>query len=530
MSASTQKKIRQQEREQGVEKHQLAQQKAEKAAKRASRVKLTSWIVVIVILAAALLISSGFYYSHFTALKAGDVSYSAAEYNFFYKSYVNNFVTQNSQYLSYLGLDTTKPYDKQPCGISEGKTWEEYFKDSVKSEIQEVTAMYADAEKNGFKLSEDDQKSLDDTLSSIETSYKTSDYSTANAYIASLYGKGCTVAIARDLITKSYIAQSYSADKEKSLTYTEDDLKSYYDSNKDDLDSYTYVNYFVSGEASTSSSAATATDVSASPAATATDVSASPAASASPSPSAEELMTAAKEKADGIVAAGKTEDAFKAAAKEVSGSDVSESTTQGKSLTSDYANWLKDASRKAGDTTVIKTDKGYYAMYYVSRETNDYFTQNVRHILFKATADSNGKYTDEAKAAAKEKADAELAKWEVGDKTEDSFTALAQADSEDTGSKANGGLYENVYKGQMVSTFEDWCFDASRKAGDTGVIYGEASGSYAGYHVMYYVGQGEMYRYKLAEDAKREADFTSWKDALLKNYELKEGWTAKFVG
>ena len=33
-------------------------------------------------------------------------------------------------------------------------------------------------------------------------------------------------------------------------------------------------------------------------------------------------------------------------------------------------------------------------------------------------------------------ADAELAKWKAGDKTEDSFAALAQADSEDTGSKA----------------------------------------------------------------------------------------------
>ena len=31
------------------------------------------------------------------------------------------------------------------------------------------------------------------------------------------------------------------------------------------------------------------------------------------------------------------------------------------------------------------------------------------------------------------------------------------------------------------------------------------------------------------EDAKRDADYTSWHDALLKNYELKEGWTAKFV-
>lgn len=522
MSASNQKKIRQEQREQGVEKRQVAQQKAERAQKRTTHIKVTVWVVVLAIVGVTLLISSGLFYSHFTALKVGDVNYTAVEYNFFYKSYVSNFVNQYGQYLSYMGLDTTKPYDQQT--YQDGQTWADFFKESTQSQVKEVTAMYAEAQKAGFKLSEDDQKSLDTTLESIETSYKTSDYSTADAYLASLYGKGCTVKVAKDLITKEYVAQSYSTEKEKSLTYTEDDLKSYYDKNKDDLDSYTYISYLASGEAKTDSSSASASPA----AASTTDISASPSASASPSPSVEELMAEAKTKAD-TVAATKTEDAFKAAAKEASGSDVSNSTTQGKSLTKDYASWLQDASRKAGDVTVIKTDKGYYALYYISRETNDYSTVNVRHILFKAEADSSGNYTDEAKAAAKEKADAELKKWKDGDATEDSFAALAKADTEDTGSKENGGLYENVYKGQMVTTFNDWIFDASRKTGDTDVVYGEASDSYAGYHVMYYAGKGEPYRYKLAEDAKRDADYTAWKDALLKNYELTETWTAKFV-
>lgn len=519
MSASTQKKIRLEQRAQGIEKRQIAQQTAEKAAKRTSHIKLAVWIIVIAILAAVLLVSSGFFYNHFTALKVGDTSYSAAEYNFFYKAYVSNFVNQNSQYLSYMGLDPSKPYDQQT--YEDGKTWADFFKESVKSEIQEITALYDAAEKASFKLSSDDQKSLDETLESIKTSYKTSDYSTADAYLASLYGKGCTEKIASDLITKSYIADSYKTEKQNSFTYSEADLKSYYESNKDDLDSFVYVSYFASGKADDSSTSSTATS---------TDVSASPAASASPSPSAEELMTEAKTKADGVLAAGKSEDAFKAAAKEASGSDVTESTTQGKQLNADFASWLKDASRKPGDTTVIKNDTGYYALYYVSRDTADYYTQNVRHILFKAEADSSGNYTDAAKAAAKEKADAELAKWQAGEKTEESFAALAKADSEDTGSKTDGGLYKNIYKGQMVSTFEDWCFDPSRKSGDTGVIYGEASGSYAGYHVMYYVGQGELYRYKLAEDAKRTADYSAWHDALLKSYTLEDGMTAKLAG
>ena len=54
-----------------------------------------------------------------------------------------------------------------------------------------------------------------------------------------------------------------------------------------------------------------------------------------------------------------------------------------------------------------------------------------------------------------------------GDATEDSFAALANEKSDD-GNGTTGGLYENVYPGQMVSSFNDWCFDESRQTGNTG--------------------------------------------------------------
>ena len=63
--------------------------------------------------------------------------------------------------------------------------------------------------------------------------------------------------------------------------------------------------------------------------------------------------------------------------------------------------------------------------------------------------------------------------------TEESFAALADEKSFDT---AEGGLYEGVYKGQMVPEFENWCFDEVRKPGH----YGMVKTTY-GYHVMYFV-------------------------------------------
>ncbi len=78
-----------------------------------------------------------------------------------------------------------------------------------------------------------------------------------------------------------------------------------------------------------------------------------------------------------------------------------------------------------------------------------------------------------------------LADWENGPKTEDSFAALVADNSTDPGSKDNGGLYEDFARGTMVAEFNDWCFDAARKPGDTGIV----QTSY-GYHVMYFVRGG----------------------------------------
>ncbi|MBR2977814.1 MAG: peptidylprolyl isomerase, partial [Oscillospiraceae bacterium] len=80
----------------------------------------------------------------------------------------------------------------------------------------------------------------------------------------------------------------------------------------------------------------------------------------------------------------------------------------------------------------------------------------------------------------------------------------------------NGGLYENVTKGQMVRSFNDWCFDAARKPGDTGIVETEY-----GYHVMYFVGEGENARYKMVTDEMKTNHQTAWVMKLTEGYEVK---------
>ncbi|MCI6807845.1 MAG: peptidylprolyl isomerase [Clostridiales bacterium] len=117
-----------------------------------------------------------------------------------------------------------------------------------------------------------------------------------------------------------------------------------------------------------------------------------------------------------------------------------------------------------------------------SIEKSDVNMVNVRHILIvPEEKNDDGTYTDAAWTAAEQKAQALLDEWKAGEHTEDSFAFLAAENSADTGSASNGGLYEEVYPGQMVDAFDAWCFDAARQPGDTGIVKTEY-----GYHVMYF--------------------------------------------
>jgi len=203
-------------------------------------------------------------------------------------------------------------------------------------------------------------------------------------------------------------------------------------------------------------------------------------------------------------------------------------------ITGTVYNWLSDDARKEGDLAYLEnsttdaegntTINGYYVVYFHSINDNTFALKNVRHILVNfegGTTDENGvtTYSDEEKAATKAKAEEILAEFEAGDGSIDSFATLATLKSGDTGSTANGGLYEDVYPGQMVPAFENWCYDESRKPGDTGIVETEY-----GYHVMYFVGDGDVtYRdYQITEEL-RASDISEWRTSVENSMTVTDG-------
>ena len=90
--------------------------------------------------------------------------------------------------------------------------------------------------------------------------------------------------------------------------------------------------------------------------------------------------------------------------------------------------------------------------------------------------------------------------WKNGEKTVESFAALAKKYSTDQGSANNGGLYENVPEGQMATEFNDWIFNKNRKIGETDVV-----DTQYGSHIMYYCGKGyESWQVNVVSDLKDE--------------------------
>ena len=178
--------------------------------------------------------------------------------------------------------------------------------------------------------------------------------------------------------------------------------------------------------------------------------------------------------------------------------------------TSEMLTWAFDDARTEGDTTVAANgETGYYAVLFHSRTRNDYHTVSVRHILV----------SDE------DKAKDILQQYNDGEKTEDAFAALAAANSTDSNA-SSGGLYANISRGDMVASFENWCFDPARQSGDVEIV----ETSY-GFHVMYFVETNPQpcWYYKADLDLKSNA-YTEWYNGITDGVEAEQLDGMKYVG
>lgn len=523
MSASSKKKLRKDQDTAKLTERQLAELKEAKKLKlytAAFVAAVAVMLVVAIVVGINQTISNkGLREKNTVAVTIGDHALSNAQLNYYYMTIVNQY----SSYASYLGVDTTKALDAQYTDEEAGTTWADYFLDLATSNAKSTYALVDAANAAGYTLSQEEQESLDVSISNLSAYATIYGFSSADAYVKAMYGNGASVEGYREYQEMNTLANAYYTAYGDNLAYTDADLRAAEEENYSKYSSFSYHSYylaaskFLEGEKDTYSDEEKAASVEA-------------AEAAANSLLAEEITSL--EELDAAI------DALSINADTTAKSSAYEDTKY-TSVNTVIRDWVTDDSRKAGDRTVIAntttstdddgnettTTSGYYVVWFESADDNTFALKNVRHILAAfegGTTDDNGTttYSDEEKAAAKEAAEALLEQWKSGDATEDSFAQLANTESAD-GDGTTGGLYEDIYPGQMVDPFEDWCYDETRTPGDTGIVESEY-----GYHVMYFVGNSDMtYRDYQIESELRSNDLESWYTQLLEATTVVEGNT-----
>ncbi len=525
MSASSKKKLRNAENAEKLTEKQLTEQKEAKKLKIQSAAFIA--VIAAMVLFAAIfgvsqsIANSGIRERNTVALTVGEHEITSAELNYYFIDTVNQFYQNYGSYASIFGLDLTTPLDEQVTNEETGTTWADDFMDSAISTVRSVYALADAAEAAGYTLSESEESSINTTVSYLALYAAYNGYSDTESYVKAIYGRGASVEGLTSYYQKTTLATSYQNYYSESLTYSDEQVQEKEAENYDLYTSYSYNYYYLStskfltGGTTDEDGTTTYTEEEKALAETA-------------------ALAAAVELTNGEYATAADFDSA------IAGLSVNSDTENVASnaytdlayskISSLYADWITDSARQPGDTHYVAsiststndngeevtTVNGYYVLYFVDSNDNTYPLANVRHILVAfegGTYDSTTQtttYSDEEKAAAKEAAEELYAQWKSGEATEASFAALANEQSDD-GDGTTGGLYEDVYPGQMVTNFNDWCFAEGRTAGDTGIVESEY-----GYHIMFYSGDSATtYRHYLITEDLRSADTTTWYNALL---------------
>ena len=466
------------------------------------------------------------------AVVVGDHKLNAVELNYFYIDAINNYLNSYGSYLQYFMEDPSKPIGEQYYDEESKTTWADEFLRMALDSAKNNYALYDAAVQAGHTLSEQEQSDVDAMFDELKEAAKSYGYNTSAGYLKAMYGAGASLSSYKAYCNVTALASSYytayAADMEAS--YGDSDLREYEADKMYEYNSYTYDSHYMNVE---SYKEGGTTDDEGNVTYSAEEIAA---AEAALKKDAEALAVPENNTLEAMNAAIKALEQSRETATEATADEATTYSTCTQNVDVLYSSvnasvqeWIRDEARKDGDVaalpyTTTSTDAdgnevetlyGYYVVIFHSSNDNTYALKDVRHILVSyegGTTDDSGTttYSDEEKNAAKEKAEAILAEWSEGDATEDSFAALANEKSTDTGSNENGGLYEAVYPSQMVAAFEEWTFDETRKAGDTGIVQTDY-----GYHVMYFSGDNETnYRDYMVKNDLLSADIDAWQTEI----------------
>lgn len=213
----------------------LKEQREEKITKAVTGVIGIGLVAVIIISVAVSIISKNNAVNG-TYVKIGEHELSQVEYDYYYQTTVNNYLTSYASILPYFGVDTSVDFDKQEY-MGSGMTWKDMFDEMTVEQIKQNKAMVDDAKKTGFTY--DATEDYADFVSNIEQGAESSGLS-VKQYYKDNFGDYATEKNIETFIKESLLAGAYYNELITQNAPAEDEMKAYYEENKQ---SYDRVNY-----------------------------------------------------------------------------------------------------------------------------------------------------------------------------------------------------------------------------------------------------------------------------------------------
>lgn len=445
-----------------------------------------------------------------------------------YNLYFSSVVSQYEQYANYgyYDLDTTEDYSKQYTTDEDGNkiTWLDYFEQETMNQIKLYNAFYNKAVESGITLTEAQQQSIDEQIDSFKTTASDEGVS-LDDYISDVFGDYCTEETVELYMEQFYMSVNYKGKYAAENRPDDKEIAAYYEEHQNDYYqinfSYLATTYDTTSEETKEESEKLIQNYMSKITDRQSIIDLVPTAYAD---YIEQDAQSYMESDSSITEEEAKEQALTTYEANVDGTIYGTDKPFG----DDINDWLFDENEPTGQVKYYINEETGYAYIILKTEQPTRIedeTYSVRHILIMPEADESQtdsttgetKYTDEQWAAAEEKAQSILDEFNSGDKTEYSFALLAEANSEDTASTtagssdAFGGLYEGVGLGEMVTEFEKWATDDSRKYGDTGIVKSDY-----GYHIMFFIDDCPSYESQIITDI-RNAKF----DEIAENADIE---------
>lgn len=486
------------------------QEKEEKEKKEQKRtrfvytcVALVCVLIFVITIGGHLLVKTltenGTFIRHKTIMKSDHYTIDGAMMTYYIHSELNDYVSQNSDDLESIGLDTEKSLKEQSCTIDEDtQTWFDYFSVKAQNKVHNMLVVAEAAYEAGVELSDEDLQEIQAEIDKIDQEANTQKMD-KKEFMVKNYGQGVKEEDLINALKLNRISAKYKSQYKESLTFTDQEIKEFAEKN---------TKYFNVCDYYTITFVSSITDDM-----TEADIQAYNASSLKWAEGLAECHTVESFE-DYLYAYFKKY--FVERNQEYTDESIWEQIHSTATIVRDYryadnelGNWALDSNREVGDTKIISGDNKYEVYMLVTKPHKDsYKTRNCRAIWFSLNHYNNS-------TTANTEARKVLAEWKKGDMTEDSFEKLATDYTDDTVAKEKGGLMDNCLKDEIDSTLSTWLYDTSRKKGDYSIINEEDSGNY----VVYYLGEGndswKVIATEYAQDDSLDKQFAKWQDTYL---------------